>query len=120
MDPSLLHQVVWNLCQNAMQHSTQEPQAIRIKLIAGRSDTSRVPTLDILDNGSGIADDLSDTMFEPFFTTKSSGTGLGLYIAREICESSEAHLDYLPPDGEGCRFRITFPDTEGLSVSAFA
>jgi two-component system sensor histidine kinase PilS (NtrC family) len=120
MDPSLLHQVIWNLCQNAVQHSTQEQEAIRIKLIAGRSDTTRVPTLDIIDNGSGIADDLSDTIFEPFFTTKSSGTGLGLYIAREICESSNAHLNYLPLPGEGSCFRITFPDTEGLSVSAFA
>ena len=120
MDPSLLHQVIWNLCQNAVQHSAQEPQAIRIRLVATRSDTSRTPTLDIIDNGSGIADELLDTIFEPFFTTKTNGTGLGLYIAREICESSEVHLDYLPLAGEGSCFRLTFPDTEGLSVTAFA
>jgi two-component system sensor histidine kinase PilS (NtrC family) len=120
MDPSLLHQVIWNLCQNAAQHSAQEPQAVRIRLIAGQSETSGAPTLDIIDNGPGIKDELSDSIFEPFFTTGNSGTGLGLYIAREICESSEAHLDYLPLPGEGSCFRITFPDTEGSSVSVFA
>jgi two-component system sensor histidine kinase PilS (NtrC family) len=120
MDPSLLHQVIWNLCQNAVQHSTQEPREIRIKFVAGLSETSGAAVLDIIDNGPGIEDDLSDSIFEPFFTTNNSGTGLGLYIAREICESSEAHLDYLSLPGEGSCFRITFPDTEESSVSVFA
>ena len=54
------------------------------------------------------------TIFEPFFTTKSSGTGLGLYIAREICESSQAQLDYLDLADEGSCFRITFPEHSGI------
>jgi len=120
MDPSLLHQVIWNLCQNAVHHSTQEPREIRIKFVAGLSETSGAAVLDIIDNGPGIEDDLSDSIFEPFFTTNNSGTGLGLYIAREICESSDAHLDYLPLPGEGSCFRITFPDTEESTVSVFA
>ncbi len=120
MDPSLLHQVMWNLCKNAVQHSSQEPQAATIRLIAKRSDTTRTTTLDIIDNGPAISTDMQDTIFEPFFTTRSSGTGLGLFIAREICESSQAQLDYLDQADDGSCFRITFPDTEGLPVSAFA
>jgi two-component system sensor histidine kinase PilS (NtrC family) len=120
MDPSLLHQVVWNLCQNGINHGAQEGKAVQIRLSGGLSATSRTVHLDIMDNGPGIEPDMTDTIFEPFFTTNSSGTGLGLYIAREICESHQAHLDYLPAAGGGSCFRITFPNTETLPASAFA
>ena len=70
-----------------------------------------------MDNGTGIEPDMADKIFEPFFTTRSNGTGLGLYIAREICESNQATLTYLPaPEGGSC-FRIMFSDGEGLSIS---
>jgi two-component system sensor histidine kinase PilS (NtrC family) len=52
---------------------------------------------------------MTDKIFEPFFTTHSSGTGLGLYIAREICESNGARLDYRPVAGGGSCFRVTIP-----------
>ncbi|NOR41618.1 MAG: hypothetical protein GQ537_10460 [Gammaproteobacteria bacterium] len=120
MDPSLLHQVVWNLCQNSIHHGAQEGKPVQLRLSAGRSATSRAIHLDIMDNGPGIETDMTDTIFEPFFTTNSSGTGLGLYIAREICESHQAQLDYLPAAGGGSCFRITFPKTETLSATAFA
>ncbi|MGB5438502.1 MAG: ATP-binding protein [Gammaproteobacteria bacterium] len=120
MDPSLLHQVIWNLCQNAIQHSSQDAQAARIRIVAQRSDKARTATLDVIDNGTAISTDMQDTIFEPFFTTKSSGTGLGLYIAREICESSQAQLDYLNLGDDGSCFRITFPESAGLSIPAFA
>lgn len=119
MDPSQLHQVVWNLCQNAIHHAIAD-RPVNIRLEALRSEPSRAPHLDIIDNGSGIEADMEDKIFEPFFTTKSSGTGLGLYLAREICESNQSRLSYHQgPDGGSC-FRITFPDTEGLAISAFA
>jgi two-component system sensor histidine kinase PilS (NtrC family) len=51
--------------------------------------------LDVVDDGMGIAESLRAHLFEPFFTTASSGTGLGLYIAREICEANAATLDYV-------------------------
>jgi two-component system sensor histidine kinase PilS (NtrC family) len=120
MDPSLLHQVVWNLCQNAVRHAGREQAGFRLKLTGSRSGSSRRPQLDIIDNGTGIEPDMADKIFEPFFTTRSSGTGLGLYIAREICESNQATLTYVPAPGGGSCFRITFPDSEGLSVAALA
>jgi len=116
MDPSLLHQVVWNLCQNAVHHG-RAPAATRLQLVGGLTATSGAAHLDIIDNGPGIEPDMTDKIFEPFFTTHSSGTGLGLYIAREICESNGAHLEYRPAAEGGSCFRITFPVNTEMPVS---
>jgi len=120
MDPSQLHQVVWNLCQNAIHHGVEDQTAVKLLLAGRHLDTSRAPQLDIIDNGPYIDPDMADKIFEPFFTTKSSGTGLGLYLAREICEINQARLDYHPHPDDGNCFRITFPDQEKFSISAFA
>lgn len=112
MDPSLLHQVVWNLCQNAIHHS-RAAAGIRLQLSGGLTATAESAHLDIIDDGPGIEPDMTDKIFEPFFTTHSSGTGLGLYIAREICESNGAHLEYRPAADGGSCFRITFPLSTG-------
>jgi two-component system sensor histidine kinase PilS (NtrC family) len=119
-DPSLLHQVVWNLCQNAVRHGTKSTDALHIRLIGRRAAASDRPILDIMDNGVGIDTELAEKIFEPFFTTKNSGTGLGLYIARDICESNQSHLEYIPvPEGGSC-FRITFTSKEALPASSVA
>ena len=120
MDPSLLHQVVWNLCQNATGHGTPESTPLALRLVCKQSPSSRKPYLDIIDNGPGVEPDIIDTIFEPFFTTKSSGTGLGLYIAREICESNLSQLDYIPDPGGGSCFRIAFTSGQSQPVSVFA
>ncbi len=116
MDPSLLHQVVWNLCQNAIHHG-RASAATRLQLIGGLTATPDAAHLDIIDNGPGIDPDMTDKIFEPFFTTHSSGTGLGLYIAREICESNGAHLEYRPAAQGGSCFRITFPVGTGMPAA---
>ncbi|WP_230369814.1 ATP-binding protein [Paludibacterium denitrificans] len=51
----------------------------------------------VRDDGPGVSEEALSHLFEPFFTTESSGTGLGLYIARELAEANDARLDYLPP-----------------------
>jgi len=119
MDPSLLHQVVWNLCQNAIHHC-RATGAIRLQLVGGQAATPGSAHLDIIDNGPGIEPDMIDKIFEPFFTTHNSGTGLGLYIAREICESNGAHLEYRPAAEGGSCFRITLPVNTGLPVGPLA
>lgn len=116
MDPSLLHQVVWNLCQNAMQHAGAD-ENVKLRLVAGRLAPDEIPFLDIIDNGPGISPEMTDKIFEPFFTTRTSGTGLGLFIAREICESNNTRLEYLVRDSGSC-FRLTFPESLQLQVSA--
>ena len=120
MDPSLLHQVAWNLCQNAIHHGEQAATGVSLTLAGRLAGPSRTPHLDIIDNGPGIEPDMADKIFEPFFTTKSSGTGLGLYIARGICESNQVSLAYYPAPGGGSCFRLTFPDAHGLSVADYA
>ena len=58
------------------------------------SPRSRNVNIEIVDDGSGISNEVQGHMFEPFFTTESTGTGLGLYIARELCEANSASLQY--------------------------
>lgn len=110
IDPSQLHQVMWNLCHNGLRYSTEQRGAPRLKLRGGVSGDSPNPFLDVIDNGPGVSQEAQDHLFEPFFTTEAKGTGLGLYISRELCESNQARLNYIPgPRGGGC-FRIVFAD----------
>ena len=67
-----------------------------------------LPTLDVVDRGPGIPSKVAAQIFEPFFTTHELGTGLGLYLAREMCIANLASLEYLPIAGGGSCFRITF------------
>lgn len=114
IDPSQLHQVVWNLCENGLNHSNGTP---RIELRAGISETTERPFLDVRDNGDGIPKEEIERIFEPFFTTRDDGSGLGLYIARELCEGNQAALNYLPVDYGAC-FRISFSDPRRENVVA--
>jgi two-component system sensor histidine kinase PilS (NtrC family) len=120
MDPSQLHQVVWNLCLNALHHAKPARLPVELQLLCTQADGQHAPTLDIIDNGAGIEPDMADQIFEPFYTTKSGGTGLGLYISREICESNQARLSYQTAPGGGSCFRITFPYKQSYSVASFA
>jgi two-component system sensor histidine kinase PilS (NtrC family) len=60
----------------------------------------------VSDDGPGVPEAIRPHLFEPFFTTAASGTGLGLYIAREICDANNASLEYLEHDGPGAQFMI--------------
>ena len=107
-DVNHLHQVIWNLCSNAVSHSEREKHQVRIQLQGGVSLESRQPFLDIIDNGSGINPEVVHQIFDPFFTTSTTGTGLGLYITKEMIESNRAKIRFIPlPNGGSC-FRITF------------
>ncbi len=106
MDPSQLHQVLWNLSENAIRYSDSHPS---LEFRCGlRAETER-PYLDIIDHGPGIPEDVKDHVFEPFFKVNSTGSGLGLYIARELCEANQATLSLHSSTRNGCCFRINFP-----------
>jgi two-component system sensor histidine kinase PilS (NtrC family) len=98
-----LHQVLWNLCRNAYRHGSK--QAGSMRLVASKGMSEGVVQLDVIDDGPGVAPEDQAHLFEPFFTTESTGTGLGLYIARQLCEANGASLEYieLAPGGQ---FRI--------------
>ena len=110
-DPSHLHQILWNLCSNACLHGTLPGQTPRLRVLAGKITFSFFrpkPFLEVIDFGPGVPESEIDKIFEPFFTTKALGTGLGLYLAREMCEANGAQLQYLQaPEGGSC-FRIVF------------
>jgi two-component system sensor histidine kinase PilS (NtrC family) len=112
VDPDQLQQVVGNLCQNALRHS---PPFTGQALIAFKTglDPDQHPFLDVIDWGSGVPPEIVDHIFDPFFTTTPKGTGLGLYIARELCEGNGGRLEYHPGEnGVGSRFRVTFARIE--------
>ncbi|TCO80202.1 two-component system sensor histidine kinase PilS (NtrC family) [Plasticicumulans lactativorans] len=110
-DASHLQQVLWNLCSNACEHGSEPGRAARIRLTAAVDAERRRPFLDVQDSGLGIPEAEARQIFEPFFTTNPRGTGLGLYISRELCEANRAQLQYLRPSGGGSCFRVTFPAT---------
>lgn len=107
MDPDQLTQVLDNLLRNAWRHSAMAHEEAEVWLKLFIDPHSQLSTLDIIDNGPGVTPDQQAHLFEPFFTTSSQGTGLGLYLSRELCESNQARLDFKPRQGGGC-FRITF------------
>jgi two-component system sensor histidine kinase PilS (NtrC family) len=113
VDKEQLRQVITNLCSNAREHASEKTK-LRIQMIGGRIAEFNYPVVDIMDNGPGIAPDVARQIFEPFFTTRSQGTGLGLFIAKELCEANQIRLEYIPgPTGGSC-FRLHFQPRKQL------
>jgi len=110
-DPTHLQRVLWNLCDNALRHGAA-PRTGRIELRMGRIHSTGRPFLEVADRGSGIEVANADRIFEPFFTGGAGGTGLGLFISRELCQTNGALLLYEPRDGGGSIFRIIFADPQ--------
>ena len=104
-DRAHLNQVLWNLLHNAWRHCRRIAGSVRI---AASRRANRVE-LHVIDDGEGVPKALQAQLFEPFFTTFASGTGLGLYIARELCAANGASLDYLD-HGSGADFRILWQE----------
>ena len=103
-DRGHLNQIVWNLVRNAWQHCQKKEGSIRDRRARGLH--GRRGDLRAADDGPGIPAELRGQIFEPFFTTRPGGTGLGLYIARELADANGAALELLPT-GPGAHFRMT-------------
>jgi two-component system sensor histidine kinase PilS (NtrC family) len=102
-DRSHLTQVMWNLSRNALRHCRRGPASIRIAVNA--SAAANTVKLDVMDDGPGIPAAARSQLFEPFFTTAAGGTGLGLYIAREVCAANDATLEFTETP-RGAQFTI--------------
>jgi two-component system sensor histidine kinase PilS (NtrC family) len=111
-DPSQLSQVVWNLCDNAIKHGLEGNPTGRVELRIGRFLASGRPYLEVADPGDGIPEALGDRIFEPFFTARQRGTGLGLFLARELAQTNGATLLHEPRPGGGTVFRLVFADRQ--------
>ncbi len=109
VDPGQLQQVVWNLVQNARRYGRLPGEPARVAVIARRLSEGGPPVVEVVDRGPGIPRKVAEQIFDPFYTTNEHGTGLGLYIARQLCEANQGTLEYVPVAGGGSCFRITLP-----------
>lgn len=108
VDPIQLSQVLGNLCQNGLRYSEKETGEAKLELIGALEEDSNKPYLDVIDFGAGVDEDLIANLFEPFYTTETTGTGLGLYLSKELCEANNASISYFRTDAGGSCFRILF------------
>ncbi|MGO4703471.1 sensor histidine kinase [Dyella sp. 2RAB6] len=104
-DPQQLQQVVWNLVQNALRYGRMPGEPARVMVVA-RHGEHGVPILEVIDRGPGIAPKVAAQIFEPFYTTHEYGTGLGLYLARQMAEANQSSLEYVRVAGGGSCFRL--------------
>ncbi|HET6726315.1 MAG TPA: ATP-binding protein [Gammaproteobacteria bacterium] len=121
VDASQLLQVVNNLAENALRYGVPENttrygnQAL-VEFRLGVRPFRAQPYLEVLDHGPGVSADVAEQIFEPFYTSSSQGTGLGLFIARELCECNDATLTYHARGAGGSCFRISFANPEAWIV----
>jgi two-component system sensor histidine kinase PilS (NtrC family) len=116
VDRSQLGQALTNLVENGIRYSREANRTPLVRLEGGVDPRTDRPFLNVIDHGTGIPDDQLPNLFEPFFTTAASGTGLGLYISRELCEANQARLNHQPQAEEGCCFRITFAHPDRITA----
>jgi two-component system sensor histidine kinase PilS (NtrC family) len=114
VDPQHLQQVVWNLVQNAIRYGRQPNEPARVSVVTRLAADKGPPLIEIIDRGVGIPPKVAAHIFEPFYTTHEYGTGLGLYLAKQMSEASQASLEYVPVAGGGACFRITLTPAGSL------
>ena len=112
IDPGHLRQIMDNLCRNALKYGKPEAGP----LIVRAYPLNQAPCIDVIDNGVVISREHQTHLFEPFFTTSSIGTGLGLYISRELAELNQAKLSYHVTDNNRSCFRLCLLNAEQTSV----
>lgn len=108
IDPAHLMQIMSNLCQNGLRYSQKATGVAKLLIVGGIDDISQSPFLEVIDYGEGVSEESQESLFEPFYTTESKGTGLGLYLSRELCAANDARLSYNRAETGGSAFRIGF------------
>ncbi len=108
---SQLEQILNNLFENGLRYSARKTGFTTLSMEAGMAgqNENQIPYLNVIDEGAGVDPETEEHLFEPFHTTETSGTGLGLYISKELCEANQAQLSYRRTEsGKSC-FSIHFP-----------
>ncbi len=118
MDPGHLRQICWNLCENAVKYGANKDGTLSVTINFGRMPGNQRPFLEVSDGGEGIPAEMRDHLFEPFATGRVGGTGLGLFISRELCECNRAALIFESRPRGGSVFRIVFADPERWKTQA--
>ena len=116
IDPTHLSQTLTNLVSNGIRYSEENGNGPTVLLEGGVDPSSDRPYLNIIDFGSGVSPDQLPSLFQPFSTTSQLGTGLGLYISKELCEANQARLTYIRHDQGGSCFRILFAHPDRITA----
>lgn len=118
-DANQMEQVIINLIDNALHHGAKKYSDAKVFIVVNENEEQSQAYIDVIDQGAGIDIPNAEHLFEPFFTTESQGTGLGLYLSREICEANQAHLDYLDPYAHYAEWK-TLPSTQNEELLALS
>lgn len=111
-DTSQLQQVLTNLCDNGLRYTQNQPGKASLRIETGTDNLQQQPYIRVIDFGAGITPNVAEHLFEPFFTTENTGSGLGLYICKELCEANQAFINYqFTTEGESCfHIQLSHPD----------
>jgi two-component system, NtrC family, sensor histidine kinase PilS len=116
VDAGQLAQALTNLAVNGLRYSKANTGRATLSIDGGIDPSTDRPFLNVIDDGPGVPEDRIENLFEPFFTTERSGTGLGLYITREMCEANQARITYTRDPRGGSCFRITFAHPDRITA----
>ena len=105
-----LEQVLNNLFDNGLRYSKKNTGEATLLVVGGvdENEGEAQPFITIVDDGEGIDEDAESRLFEPFHTTEATGTGLGLYISKELCEANQSQLVYNRTPDNKSAFSIYF------------
>lgn len=106
VDPNHLRQIMDNLCQNALRYGKPELGPLILRCVS----QDKAACIEVIDNGKGIDEETSKHLFEPFFTLSQTGTGLGLYICKELAELNQAKIRYYVTEDQRSCFQLRLLD----------
>lgn len=107
-DPSHLHQIMWNLSRNAVKYAKKDKSKLSLVIQVGIPDHAKNIVLNVMDNGTGVSEGLAERLFEPFNTGSTKGTGLGLFMCKELSQANGSTLEYIQLASSGSCFRLSF------------
>ncbi|MEI7948722.1 MAG: ATP-binding protein [Gammaproteobacteria bacterium] len=115
-NPSQLEQLLTNLCDNGLRYTLKFTGEAAVTLELGVNANNALAWLDVIDDGPGVDERNEEQIFEPFYTTENSGTGLGLFICKELCEANQSQLFFQRTADGRSAFRLNFghPDRQTI------
>lgn len=111
-DQENLQRVLGNLLDNALRHSKIATGSEQARIEVALDFSKHQCLIDVVDQGSGVPQQEQSKLFEPFYTTVQEGSGMGLFLCKELCEINDADLYYRKTEqGESC-FRVALNQRE--------